>query len=387
MTYLNNAATSHPKPLEVVEAIADALRTPPPSALRSTGGGDDPRPSLRQQLGQLLHIADHERIVLTSGATEALNRLIAGLDGDVIALTDNHNSVLRPLANLPGLRAMSDVPPEEKRTPRHARNYRICHVTSSDNAWQRMLTDDELLRGAVLILPHCSNVTGRIYDLPKICHLAHQRGMLVMADAAQSAGSIPIDVDGWGVDLIAFTGHKHLLGPQGTGGYYVRPGITMRPTLFGGTGRDSSIVRYEEGDWEYEVGTPNLPGLSGLLAGVTHVLQRGVADIFQQGNEQANWLIGQLHTLPNVEVHSPGGTCQGPVVSFNIRGLLPSDVGYMLQNSYDITVRTGLHCAPHLHKELHTHPHGSVRVSMACHTTWDDLHTLMHAVTDISHSL
>ena len=119
MTYLNNAATSHPKPLEVVEAIADALRTPPPSALRSTGGGDDPRPSLRQQLGQLLHIADHERIVLTSGATEALNRLIAGLDGDVIALTDNHNSVLRPLANLPGLRATC-LPKRNTRHDTHA---------------------------------------------------------------------------------------------------------------------------------------------------------------------------------------------------------------------------------------------------------------------------
>lgn len=387
MTYLNNAATSHPKPPEVVEATAEALRTPPPAALRSTGGGSDPRPTLRQQLGRLLHIADYERIVFTSGATEALNRLIAGFDGDIIALTDNHNSVLRPLANLPGLRDMDDVPSEEKFTPRQSRNYRISHVTRYDSAMRRILKDDDLLRGAVLILPHCSNVTGHIYDLAETCRLAHQRGMLVMVDAAQSAGSIPIDVDGWGVDLIVFTGHKHLLGPQGTGGYYVRPGIAVQPTMFGGTGRDSSIVRYEEDDWEYEVGTPNLPGLSGLNAGVSHVLQRGMTDIFQKGNEQANWLIRQLHTLPNVEVHSPGGPSQGPVVSFNIRGLLPSDVGYMLQNSYDITVRTGLHCAPYLHKELHTHPHGSVRVSMACHTTWDDLHALMHAVTDICHSL
>ena len=360
MTYLNNAATSHPKPQCVVDAMTAALRNAPASALRSTAADDFSLTRLRKRLGELLHTADHERIFFTSGATDALNRLIGGLDMAFLTTTDNHNSVLRPLFNM--RKSASVVEP-------------------------RQLTSSSEGNSNVLIVPHCSNVTGEIHDLKAICQWAHEQGMMVMVDAAQSAGCIPIDVEGWGVDMLVFTGHKALFGPQGTGGFFVRRGIDLHPTVFGGTGRDSSIIEYDDGDWEYEVGTPNGPGLAGLAAGVDYVLDTGVDNIYRKGQAQANRLIGALKSNRHIDVYGDGGTRQGPVVSFNIHGLLPSDVGYMLQNAYDITVRTGLHCSPLAHQTLHTTPWGTVRASMSYHTTDSDLQALMEALGDITKSL
>lgn len=369
MIYLNNAATSYPKPPSVVEATIGALRTMPASALRSSLADDQLLPTLRERLGKIFHIADTRRIYLASGATDALNRVIGGLDVPAIVATDNHNSVLRPICNRRG-----------------NSGYQFTSLTPDLESLREML-NNKPQPGTLLVVNHCSNVTGHIHDMARICQLAHEHGLLVLADVSQSAGCIPIDDDGWGIDLLAFTGHKALMGPQGTGGYYVREGIDLRPTMFGGTGRDSSIITYEDENWEYEVGTPNLPGLAGLSAGVEYVLRQGVHHIFEKEQAQANWLIKALRSVAGVTVYSTGGDAQGPVISFNIKGLLPSDVGYILQNSYGITVRTGLHCAPLIHKELGTAPQGTVRASLSCHTTDADLQALADAVGEISRSL
>lgn len=357
---MNNAATSYPKPPSVVKAMTAALERPPVSPLRSNlTQADDLATQLRQKLGQLFHISDWERIFFCSSATDAVNRIIDGLRWKGYDFTtDSHNSVLRPLAN------------------------KLC-----------LQDDGEYL---CTFLNHCSNVTG------EICDIKHSRtkdkcdGRLLMVDAAQSAGCIPIDVDGWGIDILVFTGHKGLFGPMGTGGYYVRRGIDMRPAQFGGTGRDSSIIKYGENDeWEYEVGTQNLPGLAGLLAGVEYVLQRGVENIQKREQRLTQWLIDELRSIDKIQLYvAPNHRSdaninrkQGPVVSFNIKGLLPADVGYILQNSYDITVRTGLHCAPLIHEELGTKPYGTVRVSLSDMTTQQDLKALVDAVRDIAHSV
>lgn len=365
MIYLNNAATSYPKPPSVVQAMTEALEHAPKSALRSNlTDSDDVLSGLRQQLGRLFHINDWNRIFFCSSATDAINRVLGGLRLSTIEVSrDNHNSVLRPL--------MNDTRP------------RTSHF-------------------ALTIVPHCSNVTGEIHNIKRVCQEAHAQGRIVMVDAAQSAGSIPIDVDGWGVDILVFTGHKALFGPTGTGGYYVRRGIDLRPTQFGGTGRDSSIIRYEEGDWEYEVGTQNLVGLTGLSAGVAYVLQRGVENIYHHLLEETLWLIKALKSIKGVRVYercdSKGVNTlsleeesddehRGSVVSFNIEGLKPSDVGYILQNSYNITVRTGLHCAPLIHEDLGTAPLGTVRASLSCFNTRADIETLVDAVSNITSSL
>ncbi len=372
MVYLNNAATSYPKPPSVMKAVAEVLEAIPASALRSSlTAGDDILALLRKDLASLLHVSYPDRIFLTSGATDALNRLIGGLAfSRALVTTDNHNSVLRPLEN------------RDHQEP-------IEYLENLDYLENPAIPSQDGSQ-ALLILPHCSNVTGTIHDIATICQKAHQHHLLVMLDAAQSAGCIPIHAEEWGVDVIAFTGHKALFGPQGTGGFYIRPGIHLRPTMFGGTGRDSSIIRYDDGDWEYEVGTPNMPGLAGLKAGVEYVLQTGVETICRQLQSQTQWLISQLKGIPKVRLYIPdhqGRESQGPVVSFNIDGLKPADVGYILQNAYGITTRTGLHCAPLIHQQLGTAPWGTVRVSLSYHTTQDDLQALVEAVQDICQSL
>ena len=415
MVYLNNAATSFPKPPSVVQAMTEALANAPVSALRSNlSESDGVLTDLRRKLGTLFHIADYERIYFCSSATDAVNRVLGGLRlSSIKAAKDNHNSVLRPLmndtryltttdlegkldtrplppSNLEGEQSYLDVSGTRAVSPSFGGDLVLKRTKSSTGEAGTGTGEAGTGTGEApaLILPHCSNVTGEIHDIRQICHEAHRQGRLVMVDAAQSAGCIPIDVDGWGIDILVFTGHKALFGPTGTGGYYVRRGIDLRPTQWGGTGRDSSVIRYDDGDWEYEVGTQNAVGLAGLRAGVDYVLERGVENIFRRLQTETLWLIHALQEMPRVKVYSAqDDAVQGPVVSFNIEGLHPADVGYILQNSYGITVRTGLHCAPLIHEDLGTQPDGTVRASLSDFTTHEDLIALAEAVGDICQSL
>lgn len=370
MVYLNNAATSWPKPPSVIKAVTEALAHEPVSVLRSNRSEhDDVLTELRKKLGRLFNISDWKRIFLCSSATDAFNRIVDGLGLESCDYSiDSHNSVLRPLAN-------------KGHYPEDATLGSVPHYDA-------------------LFLNHCCNVTGEICDIwswrlqipdsrGKIVNRKLENRKLLVLDAAQSAGCIPIDVDGWGVDILVFTGHKGLFGPMGTGGYYVRRGIDLRPSQFGGTGRDSSIIEYGDGDeWEYEVGTQNLPGLAGLMAGVDYVLERGVENIRKKEHRLTQWLIDELRAIDKVQLYvAPTADVQGPVVSFNIQGLNPSDVGYILQNSYGITVRTGLHCAPLIHRRLGTEKFGTVRASLSDFTTQQDLQALVQAVSEISASL
>ena len=353
MIYLNNAATSWPKPPQVYEAVAAALASPPESPFRSTLPQEGSTAALlRQALGRLFNIGDWERIYFCSSATDAINRVLQGITWrDCHFSADSHNSVLRPLHN----------------------NF---HTEAGGEC-------------SLVAVNHCSNVTGEIADVCEECKKAHGQGSVLMLDAAQSAGHIPIDVDGWGVDILVFTGHKGLFGPMGTGGYFVRRGIGLRPAQFGGTGRDSSVIKYGGDDeWEFEVGTQNTPALAGLKAGVDFVLGQGVETIQKRERKLSQWLIDELQAIPKVHIYAAGRQRgQGPVVSFNIKGIDPSDVGYILQNSYGVTVRTGLHCAPLAHQRIGTGKGGTVRVSLSCLNTRRELQTLVGAVGDISRSL
>ncbi len=265
-------------------------------------------------------------------------------------------------------------------------------------------------RGGLLIVNHCSNVTGAVQDAAALAALAHSYGMLFMLDAAQSAGCLPIDIDGWGIDLMAFTAHKALFGAPGTGGYYVRQGIPFRPLLYGGTGLDSSRIVYSN-DYEYEVGTQNLPGIAALNAGAEYVLNRGMHNIIVNEERKMAWLRQALSQCQGVTLYAPNLSDKlcpdlsdklcptlseklcptlsdkpafGPVLSFTINGLEPRDIGYILQNAYNITVRTGLHCSPLIHHALHTAPLGTVRISISDLTTMSDLEALVAAIREIT---
>ena len=267
MIYLNQAATSFPKPRCVLDAHAAALSAPPEGQFRSAdmrnGNGLD---RCRENLGRLLGIADADRIYFTSGATDAANALVNGLalaGKRVRATQTEHNSVLRPLMNLTDQVGSVDIMPCDA----------LGQVNPADVT--RLLSAPS----AALFVNHCSNVTGMVQDIPALSEIAHRHSVLLVLDASQSAGCLPVDADAWGVDALIFTGHKALFGPQGTGGYYVRPGISLRPFRYGGTGRDSRRLTYDDGDYEYEVGTQNAPGIAALNAGVEYVLEQGVDPI------------------------------------------------------------------------------------------------------------
>lgn len=387
MIYLNNAATSWPKPDTVAEAMNAALRQPPPSAYRSTESTTDTLcDRLRQRLATLMGISHPDRLFLSSGATDSLNRLLMGLsltDKSILVTATEHNSVLRPLWNHPQLRQQTIVIPCD--------NHGEVHLSTVEDILKKCPNTT----GGLLVLNHCSNVTGHIQDVAGVCRLAHHYGMVVLVDVSQSAGCTIVDVEGWDCDALVFTGHKAMLGPQGIGGYYLHPNIPLTPLLYGGTGRDSSRLSYEDGNYEYEVGTPNTPGMAGLLAAIDYVLKYGIARIEEKTQRLTRLLISGLRAIDGVTVYSQinqvkDGTYpyekQGPVVSFNIQGFTASDAGYILANSYDIILRSGLHCSPLIHRYLSTTDGGTLRASLSVMNTEEDVHALIDATRQLKNN-
>lgn len=373
MVYLNQAATTWPKPQCVLDAHTAALYAPPAGQFRGGASpvGDNPAGACRAALGWLLGVAATERFVLTAGATDSANALVMGLplNGRRVLVTQaEHNSVLRPLLNLQGCAGRVDVVPCDS-----------CGVVSPEAVEAMLLKGD----AAAVFVNHCSNVTGAVQDLRIIAEIAHRHSALLVADLAQSAGCLPVDADGWGVDALLFTGHKALFSPQGTGGHWVRPGIPFKPHRYGGTGRDSRRLTYEDGDYEYEPGTQNIPGIIALRAGVEYVLSRGVENIAARERELIARLREGLAAIPGVTLYG-GKVDVGPVLSFNLRGLAPADVAYILSGSYGIAVRAGLQCAPLIHEAIGTSGRGVVRASVSDMNTEDDIHQLIRAVREIA---
>ena len=374
MIYLNQAASSWPKPTCVLKAHGLALSAVPAGQFRGgSWDGTDIMDACRRKLGALLGIGDSERIFFSSGATDSANAVICGLPlkgRRVLATQTEHNSILRPLLN-------------------HKDRVGTVNIVPCDEAgWvdpekvEAMLDADT----AAVFVNHCSNVTGMIQDAHVLTEIAHRHGALLVLDAAQSAGCIPVDMDAWAVDALIFTGHKSLFGPQGTGGYYVRKGISFLPYRYGGTGRDSRRLLYEKGDYEFEAGTQNLPGIAALKAGVEFVLEEGVEQIARKEQALMNRLREGLDAIKGVHLYG-GAKKSGPVLSFTLDGLKPADAAYILEGSYGIRVRAGLHCAPLIHRAMGTDGFGTVRASVSVLNTEEDVDCLIRAVREIMGSL
>ena len=328
----------------------------------------------RENLGRLLGISAVDRIFFASGATDATNALVNGLplaEKRVLATQTEHNSVLRPLMNLTDQVGSVDIMPCDA----------LGQVNPADVT--RLLSAPS----AALFVNHCSNVTGMVQDIPALSEIAHRHSALLVLDASQSAGCLPVDADAWGVDALIFTGHKALFGPQGTGGYYVRPGISLRPFRYGGTGRDSRRLTYDDGDYEYEVGTQNAPGIAALNAGVEYVLEQGVDPIHAKERRLMKALYEELAAIPGITIYGDHARCHGPLLSFNVRELTPSDVAYILSGVYGITVRAGHHCSPLIHDATGTSERGTVRISVSNMNTEADIEALIAAVREISKSV
>ncbi len=398
--YLDNAATSFPKPPQVVETMSHFMTevgaNPGRGGHRLAREAERIVDHARESLAHLFHIPTPERIVFTLNVTEAINTVIHGFlqDGDhVITTAIDHNAVLRPLEYLKKKGAISlDIVPCDRQG-----------VLDLD-ALKRILEKNT----ALVIVNHASNVCGTIQDLGAIREIIGEIPLLV--DTAQTAGCFPIDVQADGIDFLAFTGHKGLLGPQGTGGLYIRDGLSVRPLVRGGTGSFSESL--DQPDFFpdlMESGTRNNVGIAGLGAGVDYILETGLESIMNHERELTDRLLEAFRPLPGVTVYGPLdvtrqtatlsitfdsvlpegedqelGGCGAINLSWMEAGMSPGEAETLLTQRYDILVRVGLHCAPLVHKALGTFPEGTIRLSLGAFNTRDEIETVVQAIRDLA---
>lgn len=361
MIYLDNAATTLQKPPEVGQAMLAALQTagnpgrgahePTLHAARLVYGA-------REALAELFHAESPACIAFTANATQALNTALCGLlaPGDhVLTTVCEHNSVLRPLYRL------------------RAQGVQVDFVGVDAQGRLRCEQFAQRLRPntKAIVVTHASNVTGCVTDLVRVSAFAKAHGLWMIVDAAQTAGARPIDVQELGLDVLCFTGHKALLGPQGTGGLYVRPGLQVAPLVVGGSGVHSFAEAHpSEMPTALEAGTLNVPGLAGLEAGVRWLLQQGVEALCAKETALAQLFYENIQGIPGVVVYGgcPAGP-HAPIVSLNLAGEDSARVADALWEEYGICVRAGAHCAPLMHKALGTVEQGAVRFSFSHQNT------------------
>ena len=376
MIYFDNACTSFPKPPAVLEAIKDyglhVGASPGRSGHRLALEAGRLIFEARENLAQLFNVPKSERIIFTANATEALNLAITGLlsEGDhVIVSSTEHNSVMRPL--------------------HHLSKKRIIDLSIIPCSEEGDIDLDSLRRSIrkntrLIAVNHASNVIGTITPLEEIRRIAGHIPLLV--DAAQSAGAVPIDIEALGIDLLAFTGHKSLYGPQGTGGLFIREGIDLRPLRRGGTGSRSES--WEHPDFlpdKHESGTPNTVGIAGLRAGVQFVLNQGFDAIREHEMALTERLLEGLKEIEGVTVYGPGKPeRQTPTVSLTVRRKEVSEVGHRLDREFGVMTRVGLHCNPGTHNTIGTFPHGTVRLSMGYFNTEQEVAQVLEALHRIA---
>lgn len=374
MIYLDNAATSYPKPPVVAAAMADFLTTSAGNPGRSghavAVGAQREVFAVRRQLSALFGARNPERIVFTLNTTDALNMAMWGLldAGDrVVTTTMEHNSVGRPL------RALAS---------------RGVNLAFAPCAPDGSLDPDELARivaaapTRLVVMTHASNVSGTILPVREAAACAHEHGALILVDAAQTAGVLPIDVVGMGIDLLAFPGHKGLLGPTGTGGLYVAPHVSLRPLRQGGTGTQSENMEQPlELPECLEAGTVNTVGIAGLGAALRYLSERGIDDVRRHEALLTERLVAGLGDIPNLSIHGPAVASEPvAVVSITLPEWEPVDLAAILDSSFGIAVRAGLHCALLAHQTLGTYPGGTVRLSPGPFTTEEDIDAVLSAL-------
>jgi cysteine desulfurase family protein len=326
----------------------------------------------REAVCQLIGVSDSSRLIVTHSATESLNIAVSGLlkPGDhVITSTMEHNSLARPLHLASRLGVDVTWVPADR------------HGYVSPRAVAAAIRPDTRL----VALTHCSNVAGTIQPVAEIGAIAGRNGTLFLVDAAQSIGSIPVDVAAMHIDLLAAPGHKGLMGPPGTGVLYIAEGVALDPLMVGGTGTaSSSLDQPDDLPERYESGTMNAPALAGLAAGAAFVGGVGIGSISRHEAALVNRLMEGLSEIPRLQLYGPPvGEERGSVVSFTVDGMDASKIGFILDHEYEISVRTGLHCAPEAHRTIGTFPAGTVRVSPGYFTTMKEIEACLSAVEQL----
>lgn len=369
MIYMNNAATSWPKPPEVAKAMADAVTALPGAANRGGIQDFDVFDEVRKELAWLMGVSCPSQIALGCNSTWGLNQAIFGYPlkpGDTVLTTRaEHNAVLRPLYRLEqeGIRVVR------------------LHVDDCGRVrpedWEKALAK---YCPKLCVLIHASNVTRAVNDVPALAKAAKDAGADFLLDVSQTLGIVPVKAEEWGVDLAVFTGHKYLLGPQGTGGVYVRPGLDLKPYMVGGTGVLSDQMEMpEDMPLHLEAGTGNEPSYHGLLAALRWSREHPV------DQEALGTIVKDLAEglkKSGCRVIEPSGTST-PVLSFLIPDVSSADAADVLTGSYDIICRVGLHCAPDIMEDIGM-PGGTIRLSLSRFTTREEIEEVLKAVRDIA---
>ncbi|URZ07234.1 aminotransferase class V-fold PLP-dependent enzyme [Clostridium felsineum] len=375
MIYLDNSATTFPKPKNVYDDVMDCMKN---YAANPGRGSYDMAikaahkvTETREAIAKLFNISDLFNVIFTSSATEALNIGIKGFlkrRDHVITTYMEHNSVLRPISYL------------------KKRGIEVSIVKADQYGFVNPQTIEGMIKDntKLIVINHVSNVTGTIQNIDEIGEIAHKNGISFMVDAAQSAGVLNIDVEKSNIDMLAFAGHKGLFGPQGTGALYIREGIKLTEFKSGGTGSNSfSVEQPEFLPDRFESGTLNTPGIVGMNAGINFINSIGIRNIAKHEMELTRYLISNLKNKDYVKLYGPELNNRGAVVSFNIDGIDSSDVAAIL-NVKGICVRNGYHCAPLVHEIIGTKNKGTVRVSPGYFNTIEDIDKLIEALIEIN---
>ncbi len=378
--YLDHAATSWPKPPAVGEAMMQALdmagANPGRGSHRMAVQASRVVFGARKALSTLLGVRNANDIALGSNTTEALNLAIQGWlrEGDhAIATMAEHNSVRRPLEYM-----------------RRSRNVEVDYVPVNAAGEIDLVEFARLFRSntRLVVCTHSSNLLGSILPIGEIALMCQKHQVALLVDAAQSAGIIPVDVKQLGIDMLAFPGHKGLLGPQGTGGLYIAPELDVQPLLHGGTGSQSEaieqpLVRPDR----YEAGTPNTVGIAGLAAGVQHVLELTPEFIYKQEWDLTQHMMDGLSSVQGIRMLGPEiGQPRTGLLSFTVEGYDSAQLAFQLDRNYGIAVRSGFHCTPLAHESAGTKASGAVRASVGYSTSREDVDALIEAVIELTAS-
>lgn len=376
MIYLDNAATTFPKPQEVYDEVMRYMKeygaNPGRSGHRLALEAGRAIYNTRELLSEMFNIKNPMDIVFTCNGTDGLNTAIKGIlkPGDhVISSTMEHNSVLRPL------KALEKIGVE------------LTIVQCNKEGFIDLKDIEKSIKAntKAIITTHASNVTGTIFPIKEIGEIAKKNNIIYIVDAAQTAGLYDIDVDAMNIDVLVCPGHKSLLGPQGTGVMYIGENVCIDCIKQGGTGSASeSLVQPDIMPDKFESGTPNTPGIAGLGRGVKFIMDTGMQTMREHEEKLTQYFLDELSKIKEVIVYGPKDSKkQAPTVSINIKGADSSEVGYILDSEFDIAVRTGLHCAPLAHETVGTLESGTIRFSIGYFNTKQDIDRAIEAIKSI----
>ncbi|MDU2591571.1 MAG: aminotransferase class V-fold PLP-dependent enzyme [Paeniclostridium sordellii] len=376
MIYLDNAATTFPKPRQVYEAVLDCMENyganPGRAGHKLAMRAGREIYECRENIAKLLNVSNPMSIVFTHNATDSLNLAIKGVvkSGDHIITTSiEHNSVIRPIKALEKNGVENTI----------VKCDRYGHLDPNDI--KKAIKPNTKL----IVTTHASNVCGTIVDIESVGNIAKENNILYLVDASQTLGVYDIDIQKINVDMIAAPGHKCLLGPQGTGMLYIRDGLEVNILKEGGTGSNSEdLFQPNMMPDRYESGTHNTPGIAGLNAGVKFILETGIDKIRKHEEELCEYMLTKLTEVPNIKIYGPlDSKKRAAVISINIGDIDSGEITFILDDMYEIATRSGIHCSPLAHKILGTLRQGTVRFSLGYFNTKDDIDKAVEALKEI----